>query len=215
MTMPHRTAVIAGATSAAGRTVVETLLSAGVRVVATGRSAERLALLPDAADKRVADATSLADMTALAHALPRVDAVIPLVGGWYGTGTIEQQSDDGFAQLFPALQAVRATARAFYPALIAAPAGRFAVVSSTAVARPTGGGADYAAVKSAVETWTQALAHSFAREARARDGELLAAATVFRARGALGAADLADATLWMLDAPASDLNDHIIELPHA
>uniref|UniRef100_UPI00109C0D03 SDR family oxidoreductase n=1 Tax=Microbacterium sp. K41 TaxID=2305437 RepID=UPI00109C0D03 len=153
---PHgprgRTVLLAGATSVAGLAVTRALHDAGARVVATGRSAERLTPLADAgAETRVADATSLAEMTALAEQLGPVDAVVPLVGGWRGGGGLAGQSDEDFDALLPALGAVRATSRAFDAALRASTAGRFAVVSSTAVARPLAGGANYAAVKAASE----------------------------------------------------------------
>ncbi|MGB3374870.1 MAG: SDR family NAD(P)-dependent oxidoreductase, partial [Microbacterium sp.] len=91
----NRTILLAGATSAAGLATARTLIGAGARVIATGRSAERLAPLSDAgAQTEVTDATSLADMTALAERIGAVDAVIPLVGGWRGGGGLAGQSDE-------------------------------------------------------------------------------------------------------------------------
>lgn len=213
---PHgprgRTVLLAGATSAAGLAVARALHDAGARVVATGRSAERLTPLADAgAETRVADATSLAEMTALAEQLGPVDAVVPLVGGWRGGGGLAGQSDEDFDALLPALEAVRATSRAFDAALRASTAGRFAVVSSTAVARPLAGGANYAAVKAASEAWTRAVAHGYAKAARDAGEPLRAAAVVFRAK-ALDPAVLAArvAALWEDD--AAELNDRIIDL---
>ncbi|MCK2024952.1 SDR family oxidoreductase [Microbacterium sp. SSW1-47] len=213
---PHgprgRTVLLAGATSAAGLAVTRALHDAGARVVATGRSAERLTPLADAgAETRVADATSLAEMTALAEQLGPVDAVVPLVGGWRGGGGLAGQSDEDFDALLPALGAVRATSRAFDAALRASTAGRFAVVSSTAVARPLAGGANYAAVKAASEAWTRAVAHGYAKAARDAGEPLRAAAVVFRAK-ALDPAALAArvAALWEDD--AAELNDRIIDL---
>ena len=207
-----RTIVLAGATSASGISVARTLLDAGARVIATGRSAERLQPLREAgADVEVADATSLSEMTALAGRLGRVDAVIPLVGGWRGGGGLAGQSDDDFAALLPALEAVRATSRAFDAALQASDAGRFAIVSSTAVARPLAGGANYAAVKAASEAWTRAVAHGFAKAARDGGVPLRAASVVFRAK-ALDPTTLAPALLSLWDTDAAELNDRIIDL---
>lgn len=216
-----KTVVLAGASSAAGLVVARALLSAGWRVVATGRSAERLAALADAGARiEVADATSLADMTALAARLDDagvgVDAVVPLVGGWRGGGGLGGQSDEDFHALLPALEAVRATSRAFDGALRAADAGRFAIVSSTAVGRPLAGGANYAAVKAASEAWTRAVAQGWAKAAREAGEPLRAASVVFRAK-ALDPDALAARLLTLWDDEASDLgaaslNDRVIDL---
>lgn len=211
-----RTVVLAGATSASGLATARTLLDAGARVVATGRSAERLHALADAgAQVEVADATSLHEMTALAARLAdadiTVDAVVPLVGGWRGGGGLAGQSDDDFAALLPALHAVRATSRAFDAALRASPAGRFAIVSSTAVGRPLAGGANYAAVKAASEAWTRAVAQGFAKSARDAGETLRAASVVFRAK-ALDPESLAPHVVALWDADAADLNDRVIDL---
>lgn len=207
-----RTVVLAGATSAAGLAVTGALRAAGMRVIATGRSSERLRELADAgAQVVVADATSLEDMTALAGDIGAVDAVVPLVGGWRGGGGLAGQSDEDFAALLPALEAVRATSRAFDSALRASEAGRFAIVSSTAVARPLAGGANYAAVKAASEAWTRAVAHGFAKAARDAGEPLLAASVVFRAK-ALDPEALAARIVTLWDEDAADLNDRVFDL---
>jgi len=211
-----KTIVLAGATSASGLAVARALITAGMRVVATGRSADRLQPLADAGARTdVADATSLDDMIALAERLASeglaVDAVVPLVGGWRGGGGLAGQSDEDFTALLPALDAVRATSRAFDGALRASDAGRFAIVSSTAVARPLAGGANYAAVKAASEAWARAVAHGFAKSAKNTGEPLRAASVVFRAT-ALDPDSLAGAVLGLWDADAAALNDRVIEL---
>ncbi|MBP3976273.1 SDR family NAD(P)-dependent oxidoreductase [Microbacterium sp. BLY] len=207
-----RVVVLAGATSAAGLAATRALRDAGARVIVTGRSAERLCPLADAgAETVVADATSPAEMTALAGRLDTVDAVVPLVGGWRGGGGLAGQRDDDFAALLPALEAVRATSRAFDARLRASPAGRFAIVSSTAVARPLAGGANYAAVKAASEAWTRAVAQGFSKAAREADEPLRAAAVVFRAK-ALDPDALAARLVGLWDADAADLNDRVLDL---
>ncbi|PVE94754.1 SDR family oxidoreductase [Microbacterium sp. TPD7012] len=212
MTVIDRTIVLAGATSASGLAVAGALLDAGARVVATGRSVERLRPLKDAgAEIEVADATSLDDMTALAAHLGSVDGVIPLVGGWRGGGGLAGQADEDFRALLPALEAVRATSRAFDGALRASDAGRFAMVSATAVARPLAGGANYAAVKAASEAWTRAVAQGYAKAARDADEPLRAASVVFRAK-ALDPAALAPAIVALWDSDAAELNDRIVDL---
>ncbi|MGO2746561.1 SDR family oxidoreductase [Microbacterium sp.] len=212
MTEEGRTVVLAGGTSAAGIAVTRALVAAGAHVVATGRSESRLADARDAgAETVVADATSLAEMTALAERLGTVDGVISLVGGWRGGGGLAGQSDADFAALLPALEAVRATSRAFDAALQTSDAGRFAIVSSVAVARPLAGGANYATVKAASEAWARAVAQGFAKTARDAGEPLRAASVVFRVK-ALDPEVLAPAVVGLWDAPAAELNDRVIDL---
>ncbi|MFT4158299.1 MAG: SDR family NAD(P)-dependent oxidoreductase [Microbacterium sp.] len=212
MGLSGRTIVLAGATSAAGLAVAQALLAGETRVIATGRSAERLAALQDAgAETQVADATSLTAMTDLATRLGVVDGVVPLVGGWRGGGGLAGQTDADFDALLPALQAVRATSRAFDSALRASDAGRFAIVSSSAAARPLAGGANYAAVKAASEAWARAVAQGYTKAAREDEKPLRAASVILRVKsldpGALASAIVG---LWSEDAPA--LNDRAIDL---
>lgn len=207
-----RTVVLAGATSTAGLAVARALIAADARVIATGRSATHLEELADAGTEvAVADATSLDDMTVLAARIGAVDAVVPLVGGWRGGGGLAGQSDEDFAALLPALDAVRATSRAFDVALRGSGAGRFAIVSSTAVARPLAGGANYAAVKAASEAWARAVAQGYAKAARESGEPLLAASVVFRAK-ALDPEALAARVVGLWDADAADLNDRVFDL---
>jgi NADP-dependent 3-hydroxy acid dehydrogenase YdfG len=209
----NRTILLAGATSAAGLASARALIDAGARVIATGRSTERLTALADAgAQAEVADATSLADMTALAERIGAVDAVIPLVGGWRGGGGLAGQSDEDFGALLPALQAVRATSRAFDAAIRASDGGRFAIVSSTAVERPLAGGANYASIKAACEAWARAVAQGYAKAARDAEEPLRAASVVFRAKGGLDPDALARAVAGFWDADAGELNDTVIRL---
>uniref|UniRef100_UPI00289D8F5C SDR family NAD(P)-dependent oxidoreductase n=1 Tax=Microbacterium sp. TaxID=51671 RepID=UPI00289D8F5C len=113
MSVTDRTILLAGATSASGLAVARALVDGGARVVATGRSAERLEpLRAIGAEVDVADATSLESMADLATRLESVDAVIPLVGGWRGGGGLAGQTDADFGALLPALDAVRASSRA-------------------------------------------------------------------------------------------------------
>lgn len=121
----------------------------------------------------VCDLASLADVRALytaVHAsLPPasgglVDGVIHLVGGWRGAKGITGQSDEDWEFLErSAITTLRNVTRVFYDDLAASPAGRFAMVSSTAAGRPTAGSASYAAAKAAAEAWTLAVADGFRR----------------------------------------------------
>lgn len=204
--------LLAGGTSTAGLATTRALVAAGARVTATGRSMPRLAPLVDAgAVAVVADATSLREMSELAAELTDVDAVIPLVGGWRGGGGLAGQSDDDLHALMPAFEAVRATSRAFDHVLRASDAGRFAIVSSTAVGRPLAGGANYAAVKAASEAWARAVAQGFAKAAREAEEPLRAASVIWRVK-ALDPDVLAAATLALWDADASELNDRVVTL---
>lgn len=213
MSVEERRVVLAGATSAAGLAVAEALITAGAHVIATGRSAERLAPLADlGAQVEAADATDLTAMTALAAQVGAVDGVLSLVGGWRGGGGLAGQSDEDFAALLPALQAVRATSRAFETALKASDAGRFAVVSSAGVERPLAGGANYAAVKAASEAWTRAVAQGFAKAAREADQPLRAASVIFRVKGALDPHALAHAVVALWEQDAAALNDQVFAL---
>lgn len=212
MSVTDRRIVLAGATSPSGLTLARALVDAGARVIATGRSAERLDPLRAAgAHVEVTDATSLESMADLASRLDAVDAVIPLVGGWRGGGGLAGQTDDDLDALLPAFQAVRATSRAFDSALRASDAGRFAIVSSTAVGRPLAGGANYAAVKAASEAWARAVAQGFAKAARDAEEPLRAASVVFRAK-ALDPDSLVPRVLALWDAEAADLNDQVVAL---
>lgn len=207
-----RTVVLAGATGAAGLAITRALVSEGARVFATGRSPERLEEVAEAgAQVVVADATSLTEMTALAARIGSVDAVIPLVGGWRGGGGLAGQSDADFAALLPALDAVRATSRAFDDALRASTAGRFAIVSSSVVARPLAGGASYAAIKAASEAWARAVAQGYAKAARDAEEPLRTASVVFRTKS-LVPETLAARVVGFWNDDASELNDRVFDL---
>ena len=95
-----------------------------------------------------------------------VDGVIHLVGGWRGAKGITDQSDEDWDFLERgAITTLRNVTRVFYDDLAASDAGRFAMVSSTAVGKPTAGGASYVAAKAAAEAWTLAVADGFQRAA--------------------------------------------------
>lgn len=216
----ERVVLIAGATSASGLAAARTLSTAGARVVAIGRDAGRLAALEQSVPGirlEVCDLTDEADVLALAdrvHAAEgAVDGVLHLVGGWRGGGGLSAQTDEDFRFLERSLTALRHVSRAFDADLRASAAARLAVVSSTAVARPLAGGANYAAVKAASEAWARAVAQGFAKDARDAGRPLAAASVVFRVKSLSGLEEaLAQrfADLWLT--PADELNDTIVEL---
>lgn len=213
-----RLVLIAGASSASGLASARALVSAGARVVAVGRDAVRLEPLAAAgAHTEVCDLTDEGAVTALAERLRAqhgpVDGVLHLVGGWRGGGGLTGQTDDDFRFLEGSFTALRHVSRAFDADLRASTAGRLAVVSSTAVARPLAGGANYAAVKAATEAWARAVAQGFAKAARDAGVPLAAASVIFRVKNLDGLEDaLAQrfADLWASD--AADINDTVVEL---
>ncbi|WP_345801482.1 SDR family oxidoreductase [Microbacterium sp. AZCO] len=215
-----RLVLLAGGTSAAGAVAARTLLDRGARVVVAGRDPDKLAELADALPRLMTQTCDLTDETSVrgladrTHSLVgRVDGILHLVGGWRGGGGLAGQSDDDYRFLERSLTALRHVTRAFDDDLRASPAGRFAMVSSTAVARPLAGGANYAAIKAASEAWTRAVAQGFAKDARDAGRPLTAASVVFRVKALDGLEQtLADAFADLWDADAADVNDTIVEL---
>lgn len=208
-----RTVLLAGATSAAGLAVTRALLDAGARVVATGRSAERLAPLADLGAETAAldltDEQAVRDLVESLHGRGvHLDGVLHLVGGWRGGGGLPGQTEEDYRVLEQSFTALRHVSRAADEDLRASPAGRLAIVSSTAVARPLAGGANYAAVKAASESWTRAVAQGWAKAAREADAPLRAAAVVFRVKALAGLEDrLAQEVVRLWSADAAELND--------
>ncbi|PWF81829.1 alcohol dehydrogenase [Kocuria rosea] len=213
-----RTVLIAGATSASGLAAARTLTSAGAHVVATGRSAEKLA--PLAALGAHTETVDLADESAVRDLVRglhdrslRLDGLLHLVGGWRGGGGLAGQTEEDYQALEASFTALRHLSRAVDDDLRASPAGRLAIVSSTVVNRPLAGGANYAAVKAASEAWTRAVAQGYAKSAREAAEPLRAAAVIFRVTALAGLEDrLANAYAGLWDAEAPELNDSTIEL---
>ncbi len=213
-----RLVLIAGATSASGLAATRALVTAGARVVAVGRDAGRLEPLSAAgARTEVCDLTDEAAVAGLAErvhgAEGTVDGVLHLVGGWRGGGGLAGQTDEDFRFLEGSLTALRHVSRAFDADLRSSSAGRLAVVSSTAVARPLAGGANYAAVKAATEAWARAVAQGFVKAARDAGEPLAAASVVFRVKSLDGLEDaLAQRFTDLWTAGAAEVNDTIVEL---
>ena len=208
--------VIAGATSDSGRAAARELTAAGARVVAVGRDAEKLRALPDGRAE-VCDLTDEVAVAALAErvhdAEGAVDGVLHLVGGWRGGGGLAGQSDADFRFLEASFTALRHVSRAFDADLCASEAGRLAVVSSTAVARPLAGGANYAAVKAATEAWARAVGQGFAKDARDAGREVSAASVILRVQSLAGLEnELAQRFVGLWTTPAAEINDTIVEL---
>ena len=152
-----RTIVVAGAGGAAGRAVCLALTEAGAHIVAVG---SRAASLVDVAAAETA-VVDLADRVAVgAWALqlrerrPSIDGLLHLVGGWRA-GSSEEDWEWLERRV---LTTLRVLSRELRDDLSASGAGRLAIVSSTAVAQPRWGMANYVTLKAAAEAWTQALA---------------------------------------------------------
>ncbi|GEP26140.1 MULTISPECIES: SDR family NAD(P)-dependent oxidoreductase [Cryobacterium] len=201
-----RTVLIAGATSTAGLAVASSLADAGARVVAVGSNLARLqsvlAVAPEAALYEC-DLTDFAAVTALAGAIGPIDGLIHLVGGWRGGGGLAGQTDEDWEFLHShVVTTLRNTTRAFNADLLAASAGRLAIVSSVSVDRPTAGGANYAAAKSAAETWVRAVGAGFAKA-----GDT-AAAAIFVVRSLDGLeTDLATRVTGLWEEAAASVNN--------
>lgn len=167
----HRTAVVAGATSASGVALTRRLIADGLAVVAVGSDAGRLEAAfagLDGVDRQVCDLTDEADVVSLAGRVLAdhggADALFHLVGGWRGGGGITAQSTTDCEFLHRSVfMTLFNTSRAFYDQL-AQGGGRLAAVSATAVAAPTAANASYAAVKASVDAWLQAVAEGFTRD---------------------------------------------------
>ncbi len=139
--------VIAGAGSPAGDATASALREHGHEAIEIG---------PDECDLR-----DFAAVRALAERLGPVDGVIHLVGGWRGGGGLAGQTNEDWDWLQTMIVGtLRNTTRAFVDAIADSPAGRFAIVSQTGVAKPTAGNANYLAAKAAAETWLLAVGHA-------------------------------------------------------
>ena len=224
-----RTVLVAGATSDSGAVAVQALRDAGAFVVAVGHDPaklEALATRVDPAGAGTAWETASCDLTdeqavfGLAERLHddgiRVDGVLHLVGGWRGGGGLAGQSDDDFRFLERSLTALRHVSRAFDDDLNASDGARLAMISSTAVARPLAGGANYAAVKAASEAWMHAVAQGFAKTARDAGRPLAAASVVFRVKALAGLEqEVADRFIALWDSDPAEVNGAVVEVTAA
>lgn len=203
-----RTVVVAGAGGVGGRAVCAALSRAGAHVVALGSRAEALADV-EAAETAVLDLADPAAVAAWAEELrsrrPSIDGVLHLVGGWRGGSAL-----DDFDWLERrVLTTLRVLSRELRDDLGASTAGRFAIVSSASVARPTWGMANYVTLKAAAETWVQAMATTWRTKA------VPAAALTFVVGsldeiGVVESLAAASAGLWSL--PTDELNGALIDL---
>ena len=168
--------VVTGGSGPSGVAAARALHNAGHTVFTVGSDRPRIEAAAAEAGSGVtplvcdlADLAAVRSLHATVHAMlaetgGAVDGVIHLVGGWRGAKGITDQSDEDWDFLERgAITTVRNVTRVFYDDLAASDAGRFAMVSSTAVSKPTAGGASYVAAKAAAEAWTLAVADGFHR----------------------------------------------------
>ncbi len=154
--MTGRAVLVTGATGDTGRAVAALLTASGDTVIAVGTDLDRLSTV-DAAEHLVADLTDRAATEALAADVAgrheSLDGILHLVGGWK-PGWSDEVTDWLNARLVNTLLHV---SEAFEPQLLAAPAGRLAIVSSTAVTHDGPPSSAYAAAKLAAESWLAQL----------------------------------------------------------
>lgn len=180
---PRLNVLVTGGSGASGIAVARALHAAGHRVFTVGSDQARI----DAAAEKagdgvtglVCDLSRLEDVRQLGKdvsaAAGTIDAVIHLVGGWRGATGIADQTDEDWDFLERgAITTLRNVSRIFFDHIAASPYGRFAMVSSTAVAKPAAATASYVAAKAAAEAWTMAMADGF-RRANAAAGDDTAA----------------------------------------
>ena len=144
--------VVTGGSGPSGIAAARALRNAGHTVFTVGSDGPRIEAAAAEAGSGVTplvcDLADLADVRSLhatVHAMlaetgGAVDGVIHLVGGWRGAKGITDQSDEDWEFLERgAITTLRNVTRVFYDDLAASDAGRFAMVSSTAVSQADGG----------------------------------------------------------------------------
>ncbi len=149
--------LIAGASSPLGVATAEALASEGHEVIAVGSDAGRLTGVP-ASVREVCDLADFAAVQDLAARVGPLYGLLRLAGGWRGGDWLAGQSAEEWAWLETRIvTTLRNTTRAFLPALTQSPAARVAIVSTTGLAKPTAGNANYLAAKGAAEAWLAAV----------------------------------------------------------
>ncbi len=169
-----RVIAVAGVGGGLGPLVAERFATAGATLALADIGVDRieaavegLGIPEDRLDMQAVDllepAAAIAWCESLVERFGHVDGMLHLVGGWRGGEPIATFDMADYEWLHDLLvRTLQNATRAFHDALIASGRGRFAVISSTQAQAPEGTNAAYAATKAAAESWTLALADSFA-----------------------------------------------------
>lgn len=169
-----RVIAIAGVGGGLGPVVAERFANAGATLALADIGIDRieaavdgLGIPEDRLDMQAVDlldpAAAVAWCGSLTERFGRVDGMLHLVGGWRGGDPIATFDMADYEWLHDLLvRTLQNATRAFHDTLVASGNGRFAVVSSSQAQKPEGTNAAYAATKAAAESWTLALADSFA-----------------------------------------------------
>jgi NAD(P)-dependent dehydrogenase (short-subunit alcohol dehydrogenase family) len=161
--MPDRTALVTGGAGGLGRSVVDTLLGAGWRVVVpiekSGDLEDREGLACVVADLTDPDDVARAVRTAVAEADAPLRALVNLVGGFAADQPVADTPLSDFERMFALnLHPTYLVTQAVLPRLVAAGGGAIVCVGSSAALNPFAGGAGYAASKAAVIAFARAVA---------------------------------------------------------
>jgi NAD(P)-dependent dehydrogenase (short-subunit alcohol dehydrogenase family) len=216
MSLEGRRIAVAGAGGLLGPHVVRALAEQGAVVLAGDVREEALDAVRDvAAEAHVMDLSSEEGAQAWAQACGEVHGLLHLVGGWRGGTPLHETSAEDLAWLEAALfrTVVHAT-RAFAPALRAAgPRGRFAIVSSSVVGRPSAGNAGYAAAKAAAEAWTLTFAAELKETGGTANVVVVQALTDDPAHGSFThVGEVAGALAWLCTDEARRMNGQRLHL---
>jgi NAD(P)-dependent dehydrogenase (short-subunit alcohol dehydrogenase family) len=154
--------LVAGGTGALGGAVLRDLLDAGHDVSSTWLvDRERERIESDLGDRVTLIQAALFDDDAAAaavEAVPDLEAVVNLVGGFASGPKVHETSTTNFARLIQLnVEPAFRLAHAAMPRLVERGGGAFVGVSARAALRPFSGAAGYAAGKAAVLAFIQAL----------------------------------------------------------
>ncbi len=160
--MRGKTALIAGGTGALGVAVAKAAVARGAIVTVTyiidaELEPARAAVGPDVTFVK-ADVRREADVQATIEALPRLDILIQLVGGFAMSPTAETPLDGLTAQLDINLVSSFLLCKHALAKMTAGGYGRIVTVGTRTAVQPTGQAAAYAASKAGVIAMTQAIA---------------------------------------------------------
>lgn len=179
--------VVTGAAGDQGRPTAAAFAATGATVVAAGRDAERLADVV-ALDPQhiVASVVDLSDekatqewASALLAEHGRVDGLMHLIGGWRGgKGIVDSDLADWDVLADSLIRTLQHATRALHDAILDAPTGRIAIISSTGLDKPRATNAAYLTAKAGAEMWLLAVADSFRdSDAAASIGRIMALVT--------------------------------------